>query len=46
MPLAKGKAKRTVGTNIRKLRREGYPEKQAVAIAYSTAGMPKKRKKK
>jgi len=42
MPLAKGKSDKTVSKNIMKLRKEGYPAKQSVAIALSTA----KRKKK
>jgi hypothetical protein len=46
MPLAKGKSKKTVSKNIRKLRHEGYPEKQSIAIAMSEAGMSKKKKKK
>lgn len=43
MPLKKGRSKATISKNIAKLRREGYPAKQAAAIAYSTAR--KKRKK-
>lgn len=37
MPLRSGSSKKTLSTNIAKLREEGYPEKQSVAIAYSTA---------
>lgn len=43
MPLAKGK--KNVGHNIAKLEKEGYPNKQAVAIALSVAGTEKKKKK-
>jgi hypothetical protein len=43
MPLKRGSSKKTVSANIRELRGSGYPQKQAVAIALSTA---RKRKKK
>lgn len=44
MPLKKGKSKKTVAANIRELKRSGRPQKQAVAIALSTARGGKKRK--
>ena len=42
----KGKSKNTVSANIRELKKSGRPQKQAVAIALSTARGGKKRKKK
>jgi len=42
MPLKKGKSKKTISSNIRKLRHEGYPERQSVAIAMTKAGKSKR----
>lgn len=38
MPLIQGSSEDTIHANIKKLIREGYKRKQAVAIAYSKAG--------
>jgi hypothetical protein len=46
MPLAKGKSEKAISKNIKKLRHENYPEKQAIAIAESKAGNSKRKPKK
>jgi len=45
MPLAKGKSSAVVSRNVKTLLEEGKPRDQSIAIAYSKAGMPKKKKK-
>jgi hypothetical protein len=46
MPLKKGSSRKTVSANIRTEIAAGKPQKQAVAIALSTARGGKKRRKK
>ena len=45
MPLREGSSKKAISGNISTLRREGYPQKQAIAIAHSEAGKSKSKLK-
>jgi hypothetical protein len=45
MPLKKGSSKKVVSANISELMRSGRPQRQAVAIAMSTARKSKKKSK-
>lgn len=44
MPLSKGADDKTIAHNIKKLMDEGYPQKQAIAIALERARAGKKAK--
>jgi biotin operon repressor len=45
MPLSKGTSREAVSKNIRKLREEGYPQEQAVAIALDVQRRAKQEKR-
>lgn len=46
MPLEKGKSRKVISHNIKTEMAHGKPQKQAVAIAMSEAGMSKPKKKR
>ncbi len=43
MPLKSGKSKKVISSNIRTEMHHGKPQDQAIAIAYSKAGLSKKK---
>lgn len=45
MPLKRGSRKATVSSNIRKMMREGYPQRQAVAASLTSARKGRKPKR-
>ena len=46
MPMMQGKSQKAKSTNIAHLIKKGYPQKKAIAIAFSEAGESRKSDKK
>ena len=46
MPLLRGHGRKAISHNISKLVEEGYPQKQAIAIAMDKAGKRKVKRRK
>lgn len=46
MPLKSGSSKKAMGDNYKKLKEEGYPKDQRIAIMLSKAGKSNKQKQK
>jgi hypothetical protein len=46
MPLKSGKSRAVISANIRREVERGRPLRQAIAIAYSKAGLSRKKKRK
>jgi len=46
MPLLKEGTKEAVSANIRRLRKEGKPSKQAIAIALNVSGKTRKKRRR
>lgn len=46
MPLRRGSSQKVISANIRRLRKEGRPHKQAVAIAMRMAGKNRGKRRK